>query len=774
MLFLYSSNLIDRALAQVILQVVGGHSYVEAVVAETIRSLDYVREIQWGKMRGSPHLLQIWLLAHIRPFGLSHPFPCITDERSLIARLLHVFRPSDHNYTDWTWFMEELTPTQFLWTTRWNPGGPMIIGYSRHTTITLIHLYIQVLTTGVASISYSCTRKNGRRVTTRYLGARHATNAGTLPSARHACDVASRCIYGVFRGAYYSHLLAHTSSFSDLIEAGKKLDMGVKIGRIEGLSRKKDGETSKKQTVGTSRRRKDATIGIVNSGHQASQPISVDYTPALPTSQAYAHPGAPGHTLDTCWRLRDKIQEMIDTRRICANPLPDHGSGPGPSVNMISIAAIEEEEDSQKTSIPFVINYAPAEVAFASFPFVIEVHTKEPYQDSRVPWTYEGEVTDQEAEAFMKVIKASEYKVVEQMSKSPAHISLLSLLLSSEQHRDALLKVLTAAQVPKNTTPERIEETVSSIFSNKISFSEDEIPSEGQGHLRALHIVCKCNNHVVGRVMIDNGSALNMCPVSTLKQMNVDMSRIRASKTTVRAFDGSRRDVNREIDFFINVGPCSFSVTFQILEIPNAFSLLLGRPWIHATGVVPSSLHQKLKFFVEGKLISVNDEEDYAVYKETTVPYISIGEDQNLPFHSFDTISVLLKNNYVPGTGLRARAQRILRPVEVEEYCNKRGLGFRPFCHEIVQPRRGKHLHRLVAHYGKLFRGIPVPPLSQFFAAPSQIMGGTSDSPITELDDFSSDAAEAFLALPAIYAVTEETSSRVHIHPVREDEELTN
>ncbi|PKI47327.1 hypothetical protein CRG98_032278 [Punica granatum] len=245
MLFPYSLNVIDGALAQVILQVVGGDSYVEAVLAETIRSLDYVREIRRGRMRGSPHLLQIWFLAHIRPFGLSHPFSCITDERSLIVRLPHVFRPSDRNYTDWTRFMEELTPAQFLWTRRWNPGGPMIIGYPSviglplisHLGSTLIfparvirklgglqdipieadrtpHRFRwanttaslpdrvlrvrEVLTTSVASISYSCTRKNGRRATTRYLGARRTTNPGTLPFARHTCDVASRCIYGVF------------------------------------------------------------------------------------------------------------------------------------------------------------------------------------------------------------------------------------------------------------------------------------------------------------------------------------------------------------------------------------------------------------------------------------------------------------------------------------------------------------------------------------------------------------------------------------------------
>ncbi|PKI57278.1 hypothetical protein CRG98_022317 [Punica granatum] len=128
-LFPYSPNLIDGALAQVILQVVGGHSYIEAVLAKTIRSLDYVREVQRGRMRRSPYILQIWLLTHIRPFCSSHHFSYITDERSLIARLLHVFQPSDCDYTDCKQFMEELTPAQFLWATRWNPDGPMAVGY---------------------------------------------------------------------------------------------------------------------------------------------------------------------------------------------------------------------------------------------------------------------------------------------------------------------------------------------------------------------------------------------------------------------------------------------------------------------------------------------------------------------------------------------------------------------------------------------------------------------------------------------------------------------
>ncbi|OWM76993.1 hypothetical protein CDL15_Pgr011718 [Punica granatum] len=617
------------------------------------------------------------------------------------------------------------------------------------------------------------------------------------------------------------HLLAHTSSFTDLIKAGKKFDMGIKLGRIEDPNRKREGDSSRRNIAGSpagNKKGKETTINVVSPGHQESRPFSMNYAPVPPATKAYGppsahypqqpfsappasvstpqqvvhytpappqaqqnraptfrppqqgqqsgtaqprqcrqftplpappshiyrqllagnkikqeapganfnpanqdqsrrcefHMGAPGHTLDNCWRLREKIQELIDAKAISfnavrppnvqANPLPNHASGSGPTINIISVC----KEDP----VPFIIEYVPEEVAaqFAGSsvppaPFVIEVPAKEPYQDNRVPWTYENsignleqqmsvmgvtrsgrvyenpdttskgkapaamletapqvaliptkKVTDEEAEAFMKIIKASEYKIVEQMGKSSAHISLLALLLSSEPHRQALLKVLTAAQVPKETPAAQIEETISTIFSNVISFSDDELPSEGYEHSRALHIVCKCNNFIVGRVMIDNGSTLNVCPVSTLKQMNVDFNRIRPSKTAVRAFDGSRRDVNGEIDLLIDVSPCSFAVTFQVLDIPNAFSLLLGRPWIHSAGAVPSSLHQKLKFIVEGKLITVKGEEDYAIYKETAVPYISIGDDQNLPFHSFETISVI--KDY--GEVVPSRADRMI------------------------------------------------------------------------------------------------------------------
>ena len=50
-------------------------------------------------------------------------------------------------------------------------------------------------------------------------------------------------------------------------------------------------------------------------------------------------------------------------------------------------------------------------------------------------------IIEKEASKFLKFIKHSEYNVVEQLKKIPTRISLLALLLNSEPHHNALMKV---------------------------------------------------------------------------------------------------------------------------------------------------------------------------------------------------------------------------------------------------------------------------------------------------------------------------------------------
>ena len=165
-------------------------------------------------------------------------------------------------------------------------------------------------------------------------------------------------------------------------------------------------------------------------------------------------------------------------------------------------------------------------------------------------------VAEDEAADFLRIIKSSEYSMVKQLSKMPSHISVLALLLASESHRKALLKVLNEVYVPEDITRPSFENMVPSILvTNQLTFSDDELPPEGRGHIKALYISVKTNDCIVSRVLIDNGSALNVCPLSTLEKLDIDPTRVRVTSMVVQAFDGTCREVLGEIDLPVEIGP---------------------------------------------------------------------------------------------------------------------------------------------------------------------------------------------------------------------------
>ncbi|PKI52182.1 hypothetical protein CRG98_027425 [Punica granatum] len=98
--------------------------------------------------------------------------------------------------------------------------------------------------------------------------------------------------HGTLKGAYYSHLMGHKSTFSEMIMAGKQVDLGIKLGRLEGPAKKGEGESSRKTAVVAAptngRRGKEASVNAVNLGHPGSQQYSVNFTPTPPATLAYA------------------------------------------------------------------------------------------------------------------------------------------------------------------------------------------------------------------------------------------------------------------------------------------------------------------------------------------------------------------------------------------------------------------------------------------------------------------------------------------------------
>ena len=149
-------------------------------------------------------------------------------------------------------------------------------------------------------------------------------------------------------------------------------------------------------------------------------------------------------------------------------------------------------------------------------------------------------VTEKKMEEFLKFIKHSENSIVEQLHKIPAKISLLALMMNSEPHREAMLKVLKQAYVPHNASIEKIDRLIGNVMmDNYISFSDDEISPDGRGSTKALHITTKVKDCTLPKVLINNRSSLNVMPLSTLMRLPVDRSYMKHNHTVVRAFDGT-------------------------------------------------------------------------------------------------------------------------------------------------------------------------------------------------------------------------------------------
>ena len=77
----------------------------------------------------------------------------------------------------------------------------------------------------------------------------------------------------------------------------------------------------------------------------------------------------------------------------------------------------------------------------------------------------------EEAAEFLRIIQQSEFKVIEQLNKTPARISLLGLLMHSEPHRALLVKILNEAHVAQDISVEGFRGIVNITTNNYLTYA---------------------------------------------------------------------------------------------------------------------------------------------------------------------------------------------------------------------------------------------------------------------------------------------------------------
>ena len=104
-------------------------------------------------------------------------------------------------------------------------------------------------------------------------------------------------------------------------------------------------------------------------------------------------------------------------------------------------------------------------------------------------------------------------------------------------HRDALIRALSQIRVDTATTPRGLIHFLTADRATCIVFSDIDLRHEGSDHVRPLFIDVACSGRRVSSVLLDNGSALNVCPLGTTIALGFSPSGFLPSIQTIRAYD---------------------------------------------------------------------------------------------------------------------------------------------------------------------------------------------------------------------------------------------
>ncbi|XP_037496253.1 uncharacterized protein LOC119371001 [Jatropha curcas] len=202
--------------------------------------------------------------------------------------------------------------------------------------------------------------------------------------------------------------------------------------------------------------------------------------------------------------------------------------------------------------------------------------------------------------------------VLSQLQRTRADISLWDLLIASKEHRESLLEAMTFVRVPAQIQSVDMINVLQCRI-GEITFFDSDLPLEGRNHFKPLYIQIVVNGRDTRNVMVDNGSALCVCPLKMLSKFRIEESDLEPSNMVVKAYDNTMRNAKGTFKAKISMGVVESWVDVVVLDILANYALLLGRPWLHPLGAVPSTLHRKVKIPWGADMVTVNAQEDLNV-----------------------------------------------------------------------------------------------------------------------------------------------------------------
>ncbi|XP_075670452.1 uncharacterized protein LOC142640266 [Castanea sativa] len=132
--------------------------------------------------------------------------------------------------------------------------------------------------------------------------------------------------------------------------------------------------------------------------------------------------------------------------------------------------------------------------------------------------------------------------------------------------------------------------------SQPIAFDDDDLEGTTQPHHDALIVTTRIRGFIVMRIMIDQGSGADVMYPDLYRGLGLKKGDLSKYDTPLMGFDGNMVTLEGQISLPVIMGGKEVLVTFIVVTSFSPYTAIFGRPWIHDMGVVPSTLHVKVKF----------------------------------------------------------------------------------------------------------------------------------------------------------------------------------
>ena len=138
-----------------------------------------------------------------------------------------------------------------------------------------------------------------------------------------------------------------------------------------------------------------------------------------------------------------------------------------------------------------------------------------------------------------------------------------------------------------------------------LSFSEEDKIRTIQPHDDALVITLWIGGYDVKSVMVDDGSGAKIMYLDLYKGLKLRPEDSTPYSSPLMSFDGKTVMLKGQIRLPVQIGPEIVEVDFIVVDTYSPYITIVARPWLHTLGAVAFTLHQKVKFPSEGRVLEI-------------------------------------------------------------------------------------------------------------------------------------------------------------------------